>query len=78
MHIGQQRGSAEGDLVDPYVFTGSVQSISVPHGRTSHLQASFNSNEIQSSDLSQTKFVTGNATGRKKESQIIARPCQEL
>lgn len=24
VHIGQQRGSTEGDLVDPYVFTRSV------------------------------------------------------
>lgn len=24
VHIGQQRESTEGDLIDPYVFTGSV------------------------------------------------------
>lgn len=40
-HVGQQRGSAEGDLVDPYVFTRSAQSISVPHGGTSHFQDLF-------------------------------------
>lgn len=26
VHIGQQRGSTEGDLFDPYVFTGSFKA----------------------------------------------------
>lgn len=61
VHIGQQRGSTEGDLVDPYVFTRSVQSISVPHEGPSHFHV------WRAKNLFKTKFVTGKATGMKSQ-----------
>lgn len=63
MHVGQQRGSTEGDLVDPYVFTRSVQSISFLHEGTSHFQVSFNS--FGGANLLETKCVAGKATGMR-------------
>lgn len=67
MQIGQQRGSTEGDLIDPYVFTRSVRSIS-------NFSLSAPKFSVEK-NLLKTKFVTRESNRKerdKKDDKIIS------